>query len=86
MAAKVATLCPPLRGGRSLHGDPCGKAIEPARRPTWGQRTWAAEKQQATTRPLVTQAPGGPWPLPPMSDAWNLTVASWPRVSCRVDP
>ena len=29
--------------------------------------------------------PGEPWPLPSMSDARNLPVASWPTVSCRVD-
>ena len=50
----------------------------------------AAAPKQRTSRPQLAHwprpVPRGPWPLPPMSDAWNLPVANWPTVSCRVDP
>ena len=54
-------------GGRSLHSDPLGKAIEPARRPTVG----TAKPRQRRNRPQLAHwprpAPGGPWPLLPIT-------------------
>ena len=84
--AKVAALCPPCGEVALSTVILGGKAIEPAKRPEPG----TAEPRQRTSRPQLAHwprpAPGGPWPLPPMSDAWNLTVASWPTVSRRSDP
>ena len=73
---------PPLRGGRSLHSDPWREGHQAGQEAGAGQRRRDRPQLAHWPRPV----PGGPWPLPPMSDAWYLTVASWPRVSCRDDP
>ena len=53
IAHQIAHFSSPFRGGRSLHSDPCGKAVESARKPT-------AEKQQTTNGPQAeTGTPGG---------------------------
>ena len=87
VAAKVATLCPSLRGGRSLHSDPWREGHRASQAAGAGH---SGAGQRRRDRPQLAHwprpVPGGLWPLPPMSDAWNVTVASWPTVSCRVDP
>ena len=53
IAQQIVHFSSPFRGGRSLHSDPCGEAVESARKPT-------AEKQQTTNGPQAeTGKPGG---------------------------
>ena len=66
VAAKVATLCPPLRGGRSHHSDPWREGHRA------GQEAGAGHSgagQRRSDRPQLAHgqrpAPGGPWPIPP---------------------
>ena len=75
---------PSPAGRRSLHSDPWREGHRA------GQEAGAGHSgagQRRRDRPQLAHwprpVPGGPWPLPPMSDAWNLTVASWSKVSCR---
>ena len=41
-------------GGRSLHSDPCGKAVKLAKRPALGTAKPGAKRQQATAPKLAT--------------------------------
>ena len=87
VAAKVAALCPPCGEVALTTVIPGGKAIEPARRPEPGTAEPGSGEETDHSSPTGhDRYLGGPWPLPPMSDAWNLTVASWSKVSCRSDP
>ena len=76
----------PQRQGRSLHSDPWREGHRAGQEAGGGGSSAEAADQQTTARTLATRAPGGPWPLSPVSDAWKLTIANWPTVSCRVDP
>ena len=51
----------PFSGGRSLHSDPCGKAVASARKPT-------AEKQQTTNGPQAERGTPGGCTQPKISD------------------
>ena len=59
----------PLSGGRSLHSDPCGKAVESAKKPT-------AEKQQTTNGPQAERGKPGGCTHPYISDPQHVQLAT----------
>ena len=62
IAQQIAHFSSSFRGGRSLHSDPCGKAVESARKPT-------AEKQQTTNGPQAETGKLGGCTQPNISDS-----------------